>query len=109
MVPAYVTLGIAGAGLVTGGIFGVMALNAKRDFNDNPTTEAADDVERNALISDMSFGIAITLGVTGIVLLTSDEPEETTAASLTQKDKSRLVVAPFVGAKSGGAAASYTF
>jgi hypothetical protein len=106
IVPAVVTLGIAGAGLVTGSIFGAMALSAKSDFNDNPTAKSADDVERNALISDMSFGIAITLGVTGIVLLTSDEADDSTTASV---DKSRFMVAPFVGKKSGGAAASYTF
>ncbi len=108
MVPAYVTLGIAGAGLVTGSIFGVMALNAKSDFNDNPTTASADDVERNALIADMSFGIAITLGVTGIVLLTSDEPADEASATAAA-DKSRFLVAPYVGRNSGGAAASYTF
>ena len=71
--PAYVTLGIAGAGAVVGTIFGLKALSAKSDFDDTPTRELADDTERNALIADMAFGVAITLGVTGIVLLTTDE------------------------------------
>ena len=106
-VPAIVTLSLAGAGLVTGTIFGVKALQEKQDFEDMPTTDRADDVERYALIADMSFGIAITLGVTGIVLLTSDPPAEAPAAATL--DKSRFTFAPYVGKKSGGASASYAF
>lgn len=77
-IPAFVTLGIAAAGAVVGTVFGLKALSAKNDFEDNPTTERADDTERNALIADMAFGVAITLGVTGVVLLTtSDDVPET--------------------------------
>jgi hypothetical protein len=106
-VPAYVTLGIAGAGAIVGTIFGVSALQKKSDFDDNPTNELADDVERNALISDMAFGVAITLGVTGVVLLTSKE--ETAAKMERLPHKAKLQVAPYVGRKSGGAAARITF
>jgi hypothetical protein len=83
LVPAFVTLGIATAGVVVGTVFGLQALSAKSDFEDNPTTDAADDTERNALIADMAFGVAITLGVTGIVLLTSgdDAPREAARAT----------------------------
>lgn len=112
MVPAYVTLGLAGAGLVTGTIFGIKALQEKKDYEDMPTTDRADDVERYALVADMSFGIAITLGVTGIVLLTSDAPAEAPATASADKrplDKSRFSFTPYVGKKSGGAAASYSF
>ena len=107
MVPAYVTLGIAGASAILGTVFGVNALSAKDKFNDNPTTENADDVERNALIADMAFGVAVTLGITGIVLLTtSDEPLEEAA----QLDKSQSwQVGPYVSPKGGGAAARVSF
>jgi hypothetical protein len=111
-VPAYVTLGVAGAAAVAGTIFGIQALSAKSDFDKNPTDSHADDVERNGLIADMAFGIAITLGVTGIVLLTSDEPEETATASarvLPKRKAPRLVVTPYATPKSGGAAARMTF
>lgn len=105
LVPAYVTLGLAAAGLATGTVFGVMALNDKSDYDDNPTSDKADDVERNALIADMAFGVALTLGITGIVLLTTDdEPEQPKAAS-----KSRLIVAPYAAPNGGGAAARLTF
>jgi hypothetical protein len=109
-VPAYVTLGIAGASAVVGTFFGIKALGAKSDFDDNPTTDAADDVERNALIADMAFGVAITLGVTGIVLLTSsDSPSAPKAEAKRRVHKPRLDFAPYAGPKGGGAAARLTF
>jgi hypothetical protein len=110
-VPAYVTLGIAAGGAVVGTIFGVKALSAKSDFNNNPTTEHADDTERNALIADMAFGVALTLGVTGIVLLTSNDDADAPAkaAKLRQPPKGTFRVLPYMGRESGGAAARLTF
>jgi hypothetical protein len=109
-VPAYITLGIAGAGAVVGTIFGVKALGAKSDFDKKPSGTAADDTERNALIADMAFGVAITLGVTGVVLLTSDDSTAPAAASLQKLPKrAKLVVAPYATPKGGGAGMQYTF
>ncbi len=110
-VPGYVTIGIAGAGAIVGTIFGVKALQSKSDFNDNPTTKSADDTERNALIADMAFGVAVTLGVTGIVLLTSSDEttEAPKAATLRLPPKRTLRVLPYLGRESGGAAARLTF
>jgi len=69
-VAAYVVLGVAGAGAVVGTIFGVKALQEKNEFDDGKkTTAQADSVEKNALIADMALGAALTLGVTGTVLL----------------------------------------
>jgi hypothetical protein len=107
-VPAYVTLGIAGVGVGLGTLFGIQALGAESDFEDNPTDENADRVERNALFSDIAFGIAITVGITGVVLLTTtDEPEPTARRPL--PNKARLNVAPYVGRNGGGAAARVSF
>jgi hypothetical protein len=110
-VPAYVTLGIATGGAVVGTIFGVKALQSKSDYDSDPTTKHADDTERNALIADMAFGVAVTLGVTGIVLLTSsdDAPEAPKAAKLHLPPKRTFNVLPYVGKESGGAAARFTF
>jgi hypothetical protein len=109
-VPAYVTLGIAGASAAVGTFFGIQALSAKSDFNDDPTSDTADDVERNALIADMAFGVAITLGVTGIVLLTSsDEPAQAKATPRVLPKRAALRVTPYASPKGGGAAARWTF
>jgi hypothetical protein len=105
LVPAAVTLGLGGAGLISGTLFGIMALGAKKDFNDDPTTANADTAERNALISDMSFGIALTLGITGIVLLTAEDEEA--AAEAAQKQK--FLVAPYADKKGGGFAGLFRF
>jgi hypothetical protein len=107
MVPAYVTLGIAGAGAVVGTIFGLKALSSKSDFNDKPSTKSADDTERNALIADMAFGVAITLGVTGIVLLTSDDDSAKEAAKA--KSPYRVEFGGYAGKQRGGASAKLTF
>lgn len=110
--PAYITLGVAGAGAIVGTIFGVKAMSSKKDFDDTPTNDNADTVERNALIADMAFGVAITLGVTGIVLLTtsgsSDSADAATAARKLPK-RATLNVAPYVSPYGGGAAARVTF
>ncbi len=109
-VPAYITLGIAGAGAVVGTIFGIKALGAKNDFDKKPTGGAADDTERNALIADMAFGVAITLGVTGVVLLTSDDSAAPASAKLHELPKrAKLVVAPYATPYGAGAGARYTF
>ena len=111
-VPAYVTLGIAGASAIVGTIFGIQALGKKGDFDDDPTSDTADDVERNALIADMAFGVAITLGVTGVVLLTTaggDAEKDARTKHRKLPKKARLVVAPYASPKGGGAAARWTF
>ena len=76
----------------------------------NPTTSKADDVERNALIADMAFGVALTLGITGIVLLIADDPLPE-QASVTQPSEARasLRVLPYATADGAGAAATLTF
>lgn len=106
MVPAYVTLGLAGVGAVVGTIFGVSALGSKSEFEKNPTVENADKTDRNALIADMSFAVALTFGVTGAVLLFGgdDKPEQKTGLVITKP-----VVTPFVGPTGGGAAATFRF
>jgi hypothetical protein len=104
-VPAYVTLGVAGVAAGLGTVFGIQALGAKDDFEADPTPSAADDVERNALIADMAWGIAITLGITGTVLLTSDEPSEAAPATA----RSGLWLTPYASPKGGGANARLTF
>lgn len=109
MVPAFVTLGIAAAGAAVGTVFGLQALSAKSDFEDNPSTEAADDTERNALIADMAFGVAITLGVTGIVLLTSSDDAPAETASRPKAPPMKLELDTYAGRSGGGGKLRLTF
>jgi len=113
MVPAYVTLGLAGVGAVVGTIFGIQALSSKSDFDDNPTQESFDDTERSALIADMSYGVALTFGVTGVVLLLSGgKSGEESGQSATRKTASTnplRYITPYAGPDGGGAAAKISF
>jgi PEGA domain len=107
-IPGIVTLGIAGASAIVGTIFGIKALGDKEDFDDRPTTGAADDVERNALIADMAFGVTLTLGITGVVLLVADDPmpDQPQVSSVSPQ---RLRLAPYVAPTGAGAAATLVF
>jgi PEGA domain-containing protein len=109
-VPGYVTLGIAGASAVVGTIFGIRALEDQDKFEAAPSTRNADNVERNALIADMAFGVTLTLGITGIVLLVADDPLPEQALHPTPaRELAQLRVLPYVGPDGGGAAATLTF
>jgi hypothetical protein len=112
LVPAYVTLGVGAAGAIVGTIFGVESLSAKSDFNKTPTNALADKTERDALIADMGFAVAITLGITGIVLLTSGDSTSEAAAqnhSAGHAASARLDIAPMVSQHVQGAAARLSF
>lgn len=98
--PAYITLGLAGASAAAGAVFGLRALEDKRQFDSSPAISSADDTERNALLADMAFGVAATLGVTAVVLLTQQEPIGTAEG---------LHLAPIVTASGAGAAAWMDF
>jgi hypothetical protein len=105
---AFVVLGVAGAGAIVGGIFGVKALQGKSDFdNGQKTTDKADQVEKDALIADMALGAAITLGVTGtVLLLTSGGGDERSGQST---PRTRFQIAPLLTPHRAGAAATFRF
>ena len=105
---AFVVLGVAGAGAIVGGIFGVKALQGKSDFdNGQKTTDKADEVEKNALIADMALGAAITLGVTGtVLLLTSGGGDERSARA---PRRTEFQIAPVLSPWRAGAAATLRF
>jgi hypothetical protein len=105
---AFVVLGVAGAGAIVGGIFGVKALQGKSDFdNGEKTTDKADQVEKDALIADMALGAAITLGVTGtVLLLTSGASDERSPQSAS---RTRFQIAPLLSPQRTGAVATFRF
>lgn len=104
LIPAIVTLSLAGAGAVVGGVFGVLALKSKGEFEDTPTQDLFDETERNALIADMSFGVALTFGVTGLVLLLTDTGGEEAPA-----EEKKAFISPFVGPNGAGAVGTFRF
>jgi len=85
--PAYITGGLAIAAAGVGTVFGILALGNKSDYNKNPTTATADSGENHALISDMSFFVAVTLGVTSAVLFLTKDDTPAPAATATAAHK----------------------
>lgn len=117
--PAYITGGLGVASAAVGVIFGVLALNDKSSFNKTPTSSLADSGENNALICDMAFGVAVTLGVTSAVLfLTSDDAPAKThgltdrpvvVAAPKKSPTFTLSASPIVTPHGGGAGAVLRF
>lgn len=71
--PAFwVCAAVAGVGLVSGTVFGTMALGDEEDYIDDPTQAKKDAGERDALIADVSFGLAAAAAVVGAVILITD-------------------------------------
>lgn len=103
-IPAIITLSLAGAGAVVGAVFGGLALKSKGEFEDTPTQDLYDETTRNALISDMSFGVAITFGVTGVVLLvTSSSSSKDEKPEEKKSEGPKVWAAPWAGPTGAGA------
>jgi PEGA domain len=121
--PALITGGLAVVAAGVGIGFGVVTLSDHSTFEGtgpgNHTEATAETGQNHALVCDMSFGVAITLGVTSVVLLLtkdeSDASKETKAAAAgTVKLSSRaggatLSAAPIVSPHGGGAGALLRF
>lgn len=100
--------GIGAAGLVSGTVFGFLALSEQSNFDAMPTQATADQGQLFALIADISFGVAAAAAITAVVLYiverSSGGGEAETATSGV-----RLDVAPWAGANGGGMAAQLRF
>lgn len=70
---------VAGVGLVTGTVFGFLALSAQSDFDVAPSHEVANRGEAFALVADLAFGVAVAAGLTGIVLYATEQPGSSAA------------------------------
>jgi hypothetical protein len=114
--PAFITGGLAIVAVGVGTGFGIAALAKKSDFDKTPTADIADTGENFALVADMAFGVAITLGVTSAVLfLTKDEDTQSPAKTSNadppraKKHAVRIIPTPFITPSGGGAGALLRF
>lgn len=110
----WVTTAIAGVALVTGTVFGFIALSRQSDFDVTPTASLADEGEGFALAADLSFGVAIAAGITAIVLYATDRPSAEASTETSDEEESAalspsVMFAPIVSPTGGGAAAVVTF
>lgn len=105
-VPAgfWVAAAFTGVGLVSGTVFGSLALGTEKDYADEPTQAKKDAGERQALIADISFGVAAAAAVTGTVILLVH-------ASKKESDDSaaRFSITPVASQKAFGLSAKVEF
>jgi hypothetical protein len=88
----------AGGAVAAGGVatvFGVMALNKQSEFEETPTREIYDDGRRNALIADISLGVAAASAITAGVIFFSSKGSDGPS------DRG-LAIAPSFGRGGGG-------
>lgn len=64
----YVAAGLAGAGLIAGTVFGVMALDDANTYSQTPTRELLDRGERNAMLADVGFLTAVAASAVAVVV-----------------------------------------
>lgn len=97
----WITGGVGVAGLIAGGVFGAMALSKQSDYEDDPTSDGADEGERLALFADVGFGVgAISLITCAVILFTEDDGGA---------DETALRVMPVVSTRQAGVGASMKF
>jgi hypothetical protein len=102
-------MAVAGVGLVSGTVFGTMALADEKDYNDHPTEAKKEAGERNALIADISFGIAIAAAVAGTVVLFTVDKDGKRKTKKKKEAKAKFNIVPVLGENVVGAQASVQF
>lgn len=108
--PAFITGGLAIVAVGVGTGFGIAALDKKSQFDKAPSADLADTGENFALVADMAFGVAITLGVTSAVLfLTKDEDSSPPAKTARAHHPVKIIPTPFITPNGGGAGALLRF
>jgi len=85
--PEIVLLSVGGASLVAGTVFGLLALDAKNDFDDADPIDPARvdfraDARDNALLADVFFAAGGVSVATGIILFFVRRPQRDTQARL---------------------------
>ncbi len=101
-VPAFVLIGVGGAGMIVGAAFGAMALKDKSNFNTNPTQSGADADHRDSKIADGALFGGLGVAVVGVVLLVTNTGGPSQSAS-------RGFVLPYGGPTGGGVTGGFRF
>ena len=96
---------VTGVGLVMGTVFGTMALDDEDKYASNPTDDTKKAGERNAIIADVSFGVAGAAAIAGIIVLVTDRAKKKRAP----QDKANLQITPVAGQRAVGLKARVSF
>lgn len=97
-----------------GTAYGVMALKAKKDFDDDPTTKRADKSHDRGIAADVSLGLGVILAATGLAFYFAKDGEGaergvTSTSARAKPARADVSVAPYVGRSAGGGNLSVRF
>ncbi|MBW2261920.1 MAG: PEGA domain-containing protein, partial [Deltaproteobacteria bacterium] len=105
--------GVAGAGLVSATVFGLLALSeqSKFDKSDQTDQDSADKGKAFAVVCDVSWGVAAAAAITGTVLFIvgSKKAKEKPAETAERKAIKSATVYPMLGPGTAGAGVSLSF
>jgi len=102
----WVAAAVAGVGLISGTVFGTMALGDEDDYKKNPSDDIKKSGERNAIIADVSFGVAAAAAIVGAVILITNKGE---AKAEVDTAKARFDVQPVATGEHIGVSTSLYF
>ena len=111
----WIAAAVAGVGLVSGTVFGTMALGDEDDFNQKKKSVSAnqgdlqdikDSGERNAIIADVSFGVAAAAAVVGVIILLTHKHGEKAGEDTAQ---ARVNVVPVASENAVGMSTAVSF
>lgn len=111
-VGVWVTAGVAAAGLISGTVFGFLALSEQSNFDAEPTNDTADRGEAFSLVADISFGVAAAMAITSVVLYiveSSSGSDDQQSAGLLGDEQLRVDVGAYADPQGGGVAAQLRF
>lgn len=94
---------VTGVGVISGTVFGTMALSMQSDYESAPTQAKKEAGQRDAIIADVSFGVAAAAAIAGTVLLVVHSKKGKSGES------ARLNITPTAGPENVGFSASVTF
>jgi len=86
LIARWVLTGVAAAGAVGGGVFGLAALSAKDRFDENPTEQSRDRGLSRAHAADAMFAIAGAAAIGALVLWVLEDPDEGEAQPSTDEE-----------------------
>jgi hypothetical protein len=102
----WIAAAVAGVGLISGTVFGTMALGDEEDYQKNPSDDIKTSGERNAIIADVSFGVAVAAAIVGAVILITNKGE---VAADVDTAKARFDIKPVATGDAVGVSTSLLF
>jgi len=108
---SYALWSVSGASFLVGTVFGVLALQAKKDYDAAPSYDGADTAHDRAIVADVGLGLGVILAVTGTVFYFGDDDDTEKTAKLAPRKRSLadLRVAPFAHRGASGGTLSVRF